>query len=613
MRERPGHEPAAAGAATAAPAAGRFDHGRFDAALAAVVMVWAMCLTGWLACLARYGSPLPWCDEYLFVDEGIATGAKPITATFLWRPSNEHRQPLLRLWGALLGRASNWDFRPLRAVNVVILAAAALAAVLAVRRARGRSDVADVFLPLLVLAPFHDQTLLIYAHANAVPFAVWCAAASLALLGWPFESVGKLLLFVALALVVTWIGGPVGNLWSLGLAALLVMGFMRRTDAAWRWCAASGISLVVGSTLLMLMNMPPPLGGGMFLSDSVPRTLLMTAKYSVAWMGNATLVSAWPWALLVPLLPAAFVAGRVVSESRQWQAHGAAEPLGRWFWVLMLAASTGLVALALGRGRGLYPQVWESRYAVFTAPIVITIYFGLVAYSAPRWYSGLLAAWMALCFMVALPPTLQAAREHRARHQVLVRELREGRRALSVLAEEMPQATGWAHAWGVGRLVEFWMPMRTHGISAFAKVHGTAADPELRCVAMHAARGDLQPGLQVVRLPQGEAVRRKCVESRPGNGAMEATYEIDVPSAGAYRLCCRWQCPAPGGEFTVQVDDAPPLSQSLEPSDRLLPHEFAPLLTMSAGMHRLRVTWPAAGARMDLLELMLQEGAPVAP
>ena len=96
------------------PAPGRWHALCADQAFWGVVAVWLLCWLGWAILLDRYSCPLPFADDYQACVHGLMTGEQPLTLEALWRPSNEHRMPLTRLWFILLGRGLSWDFRAMR-------------------------------------------------------------------------------------------------------------------------------------------------------------------------------------------------------------------------------------------------------------------------------------------------------------------------------------------------------------------------------------------------------------------------------------------------------------------------------------------------------------------
>ena len=567
-----------------------------------VAAIWAVCLICWIVYLAKYASPLPWCDEYLFYVDGIATHDTPITWQFLWEPNNEHRQPLMRLWGALLGKVFNWDFRPMHYINTVILALSGLVLVLAVRKVRGRTILADVFLPLLTLTPFHYVTLLFYSHATnfAIPLALWCGCASAVLVNWPLQSPSRLLVYAGMLLAMTWSGGPVGSIWALGFCGILLSGILTDRGQTWKICAAAAVTLVGGSSALILLTIPPALSGGIYLSHSLSRTLSMAVKYGGVWMGD---IPVWSWASWIMVLPGIYVLVQMGRDIGQQEKRERWARALQWFGMFSVLAAAVAIAVVLGHGRGNYPAPCSSRYCVFGAPIAIAIYLLLVRCSAPAIFTGALAIWMAVCVGWNLPAARTEAKLHKSRYTVLIKELCQGRQPLSLLAEQQTMATGWLAEWGTHYLVEWWRDMRSKGVSAYAKVHDTNQDPARFCILLHAASGTLGAGLSI---SPGAAVDGRSVTAATNSENACGVYEIRVPRAATYHLCCRWKATQPGQIFTVAVDEAAPETQLIKPHPGFSACEYGRPLNLSPGKHRLAITWPGPGSSMDVLELTPQ-------
>ncbi len=173
--------------------------------------------------------------------------------------------------------------------------------------------------------------------------------------------------------------------------------------------------------------------------------------------------------------------------------------------------------------------------------------------------------------------------------------------------ERYPQATGWLKGWGLQRLLGWWQHMRLAGISTF----GEKADMARRCPFVHADSGTLGGTLHVIGDPR--AVEGRSVQAEAGPAA--ATYEITVLTGQVYKLCCRWQTPAsgalfgvplPGPKFGVSVDGGPVMEQGVPVGPEYVPCVLAPMMTLEAGTHRFRITWPGPGSRLDVLELTPQ-------
>src|SRR5437868_1740416 len=78
--------------------------------------VWAALLLLALFYVAKFGSRLPFYDDWLLVP--TLTGAEPLTPAYLWEPVNEHRVPLPKLVLYALDRLSGFDFRAGMFLNV---------------------------------------------------------------------------------------------------------------------------------------------------------------------------------------------------------------------------------------------------------------------------------------------------------------------------------------------------------------------------------------------------------------------------------------------------------------------------------------------------------------
>ena len=122
--------------------------------LAIVLLTWLAMTVAALGFVARYGSNVPSWDEWDMVPTMV--GVQPVTLEWLWSQHNEHRIPVPRLVMLGLFRAFGNDVRVLMVFNVLAMAASALGLILAVRRLRGRTTLADAFFPILLLNWAHS-------------------------------------------------------------------------------------------------------------------------------------------------------------------------------------------------------------------------------------------------------------------------------------------------------------------------------------------------------------------------------------------------------------------------------------------------------------------------
>jgi hypothetical protein len=572
-----------------------------DRILLIVLLVWATCWLSYAIYLQRYGTPLPFCDEWNMVP--IAAGKAPITLQWLWQPENEHRAPLTRLAVVLLGRLGSWDLRLARQVNLALLAVSSVCLMLAARAVRGRVALSDAFLCLLVLTPFQYQTLLLYAYAYGMALAWLCLAVSAVMTGWPLRSRRNLWLFLALALVVTLSGGPAGNLWAIGLCAgVALRGGLEGQSGGWKRHALGGTAVVIAASVALLLLAPTVRRHASFCSDSLPTTVRALCRLAVCWLGRPALEATYPWAALVLAVPGVYLLGRIVQEVRRTGKSVALPHTRLSTWVdltaVLLAAGAAAGLIALGRGN--YPNLWDSRYATLLLPIGVVTYLLLVRFRA-RVLPGALALVVAGCVVWSWPDAIQFGRSWHGSAEAMVHVLRKGEEPLSVVA--MRYADAMYCGGKSAPLLDGLVLLREQGLSAFRK-HNRGALPGMGPPQVWEAEvGRLTGGFRPVAddlATKNLAVQAVATEGGPATAA----YDVDVQADGSYLLCCRLWASTPGQVLAVRVDGAPPREQSVPVSLGYLAINFEPLLDLRAGKHVLTLTLPNAGTKLDVLELV---------
>src|SRR5438874_2145914 len=108
---------------------------------ALVWLLWALLLASALAFVALFGTDLPYWDDWNMIPAVV--GRQPISLGWLWALHNEHRIPLPKLLYLGLAWAAGGDLRAGMIFNVLVLGAASALLLAAVRRARGRTVLAD--------------------------------------------------------------------------------------------------------------------------------------------------------------------------------------------------------------------------------------------------------------------------------------------------------------------------------------------------------------------------------------------------------------------------------------------------------------------------------------
>jgi len=120
--------------------------------------VWALLFSAALAFIWRFGSDVPYWDEWNIVE--ILVGHRAIDAHWLWSEHNGHRIPLPRLLLLALYWLSGSDFRVGMYFNVAALGVLSLAMIWVAKVKRGRTALSDAFFPLLLLHWGHYENLL---------------------------------------------------------------------------------------------------------------------------------------------------------------------------------------------------------------------------------------------------------------------------------------------------------------------------------------------------------------------------------------------------------------------------------------------------------------------
>lgn len=354
--------------------------------------VWAaMCGAG-LYLLARYGRSVPYWDEWELVP--YLTGNEPVTATYLWSLHSDHRIPLPRLIYLALGTLTGNELRTPMLFNLAMLATVSAVSILAVRRARGRTRVADAFFPLALLHWGHAENLL---WGYGLPFVVSSSLTCILLLAiadWSpaHASRGRITLLgcCLVGLVLSSVNGLI-------VAAVLLPWVV------YAGLACSRSRAPAGALMLVVAGITATVIGGYFTGfhlDAVhPWTrkpveaLACTAAFmstSLGFAGRAL----WPLsaATVIIFWVAAVCLLLFVIRARS---------LERVRAIGLLLGLAGLVAVALGVGWARAGDEVEagfaSRYAILAAPLLFGTYLVWT-----RYLPGRVAATGQLCLFAAL-------------------------------------------------------------------------------------------------------------------------------------------------------------------------------------------------------------------
>jgi hypothetical protein len=330
--------------------------------------LWAVVLLADLWLVARFGSNVPYWDEWSMVP--VLAGEQAVTPAWLWSSHHGHRIPVPRLVLLALYRLTGDDFRAGMYFNVLILAAGAAALMLASRGLRGESAVADAVFPLLLLNWGHYESLLwTWQTTQVLPLVIVCVllalgarhglelpfalavAAGLGVMLLPLCGVPGLVYVPALALWVAAVGARFRSLAEL---------WPRRTVIL--WTLAGGAVLL---TALYFHRYPTPALPITFGRAKVA-ALVTGLKFVASSIGLAA-KPLWPWSGVA--IGAVLVATAAALLWTTWRER----PQRRtWGLLLFLAGAACLTAsVGLGkRGHGFTP-----RYHLLAAPLLCTAFF----------------------------------------------------------------------------------------------------------------------------------------------------------------------------------------------------------------------------------------------
>lgn len=338
---------------------------------------WAILFLALLWFVGRYSSPVPFWDEWDKIVPGI-TGDRPL-ASWLWESNNEHRLPLPKLLYLGLYRLTHGDFRAPMFGSALLLVAAALLAVRAAARSRGRPRWTDSFFPLLLLSWAHYENLLwglqialvlgtvlvlllllFIARGTLLMTPRDAALAGAILLALPLCGAGSAVFVPALALWLVYAG--VWNWRRPGHAGRL-SGILMLASAAAAVLLTALVASARRSEAVPRMN---PRGSGPFITAM---QFLSTALGTAAW-------GRWPSAaaVVVGLLIAAAMLALGLWRRRETRPCAVG--------LLSFLAGCGTLVAVLGWGRsGVGPVAGlAARYTTLAAPLLCWAYLVAVAW-----------------------------------------------------------------------------------------------------------------------------------------------------------------------------------------------------------------------------------------
>lgn len=339
----------------------------------AVWAVWVGSVVVAAEWVGRFGRRFPFADDWFVVD--VLAGERPLTAGWLWSQYGEHRIVLPRLVITQLTRF-NGDFRSTLWLNLALLAALAAAAILVMRRVRGRTVLSDAFFPLLLLS-LGLSGLNYDFQVHFVSVAVIAAAVLLIMVRYGLEvPAGPMWLAAALLLLLVGVGAQ-GLTLLPGLGAWFVLAVvrLRRTrpvQAALLAVAAVGIALGAAG---YFVGYQPSASTASFRSRSVS-DVLVAAGHALSAPGGDRMTEWWPWSGVLAAVLFAATAAVLVSGLVAASRYDGAPERHRAVALLLFGFAAAILVLALAWGRGgmLWQRGLEHHYGSLLLPYACWTY-----------------------------------------------------------------------------------------------------------------------------------------------------------------------------------------------------------------------------------------------
>ena len=388
---------------------GRHSPSRWSGArgIAGTIAAW----TAWIAmtaCLVayiwQYSRNVPFMDDFDMVP--VLTGSEPATLDWSWSQHHEHRPMVSRLILLALSRFVSNDFRAPRYANIALLASAAAAMLLLVRRLRGSARITDVVLPLSILNLAQAESLLIGFAMNLILTSVL----ALALIVIAVRGDGRATaLGIGMALVMLPLCGGSGLVMlpplALWLAGYLATGWFsgRKPGPAIR---AVGLGLIAISMAVVAFYMidysQPPYHR---ITPSIRTAAIGAMKFLSLSICPIALDYWWP---VGPILVAILGATLGLLARAAYRTPGERP---RALALIAILLSIVAVAAALGLSRaGIHSTTTiQSRYITLAIPLLSVVYVAWLAYGQARARVAIHAGLLAM-ICLALPHGYRYAR-----------------------------------------------------------------------------------------------------------------------------------------------------------------------------------------------------------
>lgn len=388
---------------------------------------WGLLTLAAFAFVARYGTSIPFWDDYAVIDR--VTGHAPVTIGWLWAQHNEHRIALPKLLLVASERLAGNDVRAGMYLSVATLSGLAALLIGLVARRPGGTRPSDALFPLLLLNLGQAANLLWgFQFSQVLPTALGTAfLAPIALRpAWPHF---KTVVLAGAGMILLPLCGGTGLMYTPALALWLLGWGVAQARSA----APGRVARSLGTVLVALPGLSVAAlyfrGFHKALHPESADPLWESARAGLQFLtGGLGMITAqgWPWSGLVTL---ALLALTVTCLARAWVSLPNERP--RVFGLLAFLAAPVALAAGVGWGRGWAGESagFQDRYVTMAVPLWCWMALGLRLYAPPALGVLILNAFFAGLCALAWPNTtagLERAREGAVQAAALTRDLRDG-------------------------------------------------------------------------------------------------------------------------------------------------------------------------------------------
>jgi len=395
--------------------------------------VWAAACGLFLLHVAWYASRLPSEDDLVLVP--YMTGAKPVTAAWLWDDFYQHRMPLPKLILVAL-TVPTQSFLPAKFFNGLLLASASAGVLILTRRLRGYADYCDAAVPLAFLS-LSQAELWWTAHAmNLALGAALIVGVLLAVARSPRVETPRA--FAALAGLV--LALPLCGMVGVAFVPALLPWLIASAVAHWRDGTRSGrryawafAGLAVATVALcgvytVGLQFPPQKAEP--LAERVPR---LAGQFARLFGMSTGLTTTERWRLPAVLAAGPTLAALALCLSRVARRGDRLRALGLLAWL----GGWAVLLFGVAWGRAGWWELFLSRYVTLAVPVNAWVVVVVALYG--RGAGRLVPLALAAVQVFSLPRGLEVGYQCGVAHQAMMKTFEydvKGRVPADVLAEQ---------------------------------------------------------------------------------------------------------------------------------------------------------------------------------